>query len=154
MASIPTAAAPTAMPIVAPFERPAELLLFPFPFPLPLLAFVSVGVAVDEPFVAVDVDVAVAVELADVVVVTSPFAAFVKSFSLIDIGVFEVSQALDMVLYTAPTSALSFLPRHCAAVMMKPPPLLQRHLFRAAAVSPLHLEDAEAELRQDWAFVG
>lgn len=153
MASIPPAAAPTPMPTMAPLERPDEL----FSLPLGGLDWVGVTLAVveDDDDDEVEVEDGVAVELIDeVVVVGGDFAAFLNAFSLIVMGVFDVEQALDMVSYTLDTSSASFWPRHCAALMTKPPPLLQRHLFRSGIVDPVHLDASAASYRHGCAFVG
>lgn len=160
MAINPRAAAPTAMPIVAPVDKPPPSLSFPLLLSLSL-EFVSVDVAVAdddvEDAVEVPLDAVLVVEVEPfvvVLVVSSPFAAARKSLWLTVIGVLETVQACSMVSYTFCTSLLSFCPRHRAAFVMKLPPLPHKHSFIACALSPVHFDAVEASFRHDCEFVG
>jgi hypothetical protein len=140
MAAIPAMDTPTAMPIVAAVDSPSCFGLSSAP---PVLVGVAVG-SVEEVG-----GVEVGVEEAEVVV-RSPFAALKKSLWLTLMGVSESEQAPDMVVYTSCTSFLAFSPRHLAVLMMKLPPLPQKHVLRAGAVSPLHLDVFAAWYMHGW----
>ena len=92
MAATPAMDTPTAMPIVAPVDRPP---CFELSSASPVLVGVAVG-SVEE-VGGVDVGVDVGVEAVEVVV-RSPFAALKKSLWLTLMGVSESEHASDMVV--------------------------------------------------------
>lgn len=142
MKATPAMEAPTAIPIVAPEDRPCFLLS--------LLSSDLAGVSVEVDVALEEEDVEVAVAVAEeeeevVLVVSLPLAASSNCFCETVMAVPEVPQASAMVLYVDPTSSGSSLPRQAAALVMKSPPLLQRQLLSSFGVSPWHLDDfAEA----------
>jgi hypothetical protein len=49
-------------------------------------------------------------------------------------GVFEFPQLVDIVTYTPDTSSGSLVPKHCAADLRNPPPLLQTQELNSGTV--------------------
>lgn len=92
VALIPTTAAPTAMPMIAPLERPREVAGAGAGADVTLAVELLVVVTLD----VVDVLVLVVVVVA-VVVVNASLAALMNSLKVTVMGVFEVLHASDMV---------------------------------------------------------